>query len=346
MEGPATRLAGSLVAAAFLLGACASGAPTTPASADVSTYFGPPIVLKSTVASQATASVLAPGVVHADVIETDVALAFFNAKRAEVGLPPVAFDANIARAASAHAHYLTLNDASGHDEIEGHPGFSGIDATARVRRHTDAYGASEVLSVLSNHGSAQDALDQIFASPYHRGAIFFDWVRAGGARESTNRSITVVDFADIGHALADNELVAYPYDGQRDVPAAWTDNEVPDPLGPGSAYRGQDVGYPITLSGGASAHIELRTLELRDANGHKVPCHIAALTEADRGRNTAVCTPYQPLAAGTRYSVHATGTLSQISKFSNASFVFDWQFATRRANTPMRVAGDGQPSAQ
>ncbi len=274
-----------------------------------------------------------------------VALAFFNQKRAEVGLPAVAFDAGIAHAASEHAHYLTLNGAAGHDEVEGRPGFTGIDATARVRRHTDVYGASEVLSVFNNRATQREALEQIFDSPYHRGSIFFDWVRGGGAMESANRSITVVDFADIGHALADNELIAWPRDGQTDAPASWTDNEVPDPLGPGGAYRGQEVGYPITLSGGASAHIDLRTLELRDAKGHLVPCHIAPLTAADSGRNTAVCTPYKPLASGETYSVHATGRLSQISRFSNAPFALDWHFTTRASGSYLHVAGQGARNA-
>lgn len=360
MEGPVTRLAGGLAAVALLLGACAS--PTPPAVDQTSTYFGPPIVLKTSTARTGASMVDAShspsntgvrvdrhdvspaSLQHGQMNEAwaaDEALAFFNARRADVGMPPIEYDAAIARAASAHAHYLALNDASGHDEVEGHPGFTGVDATARVRRLTEAYGASEVLSVFGNHASQREALAQIFASPYHRGAIFFDWVRAGAARESANRSITVVDFADIGHALADNELIAYPFDGQSDVPVAWTDNEVPDPLGPGSTYRGLDVGYPITLSGGASAHIELRTFELRDAKGKKVGCHIAPLTEADRGRNTAVCTPYHPLVAGMQYTVHATGTLSQIARFSNAPFVFDWRFTTLDTEGSMRVANDG-----
>jgi uncharacterized protein YkwD len=378
MEGPATRLAIGLAAIALLLSACATH--ESPVPVEASNYFGPPIVLKpagagssapfasptggaattgdtrgvlshtaSVISTESTTVVSGRGANDAkpepNANPTAAALAFFNQKRAEVGLPAVAFDAEIAHAASEHAHYLTLNGAAGHDEVEGRPGFTGIDATARVRRHTDVYGASEVLSVFNNRATQREALEQIFDSPYHRGSIFFDWVRGGAAMESANRSITVVDFADIGHALADNELIAWPRDGQTDVPASWTDNEVPDPLGPGSAYRGQDVGYPITLSGGASAHIDLRTLELRDDKGHLVPCHIAPLTAADSGRNTAVCTPYKPLASGTVYTVHATGRLSQISRFSNAPFALDWHFTTRASGSYLHVAGQGVRNA-
>ena len=319
---------GLVIGAVFIAG-CASSNKQAVATRE-STYFGPPIKLKMANAEFAAQSQPSAG--------PDLALAYFNARRAEVGLPAMAFDANIALAASEHASYLLQNNAHGHDEIAGTPGFTGIDATSRVRRHTDAYGASEVLSVFNNRRSAEDAIEQIFASPYHRGTIFFDWVRAGAAAQTAVTSVTVVDFADIGHALADNELVAYPHDRQADAPLAWTDNEVPDPMGPGSAYRGRDVGYPITLSGGPTAHIELEKFELKDTKGTTIPCHVAAVTPADSGRNTAVCTPLEPLQPGTRYSVHAVGRLTQATRFANAPFALDWTFTTRASHA--MLAGD------
>jgi uncharacterized protein YkwD len=323
MKRPRAMLGMGFVIGAVILAGCASSNKQAVATRE-SSYFGPPIKLKTADNGSATQSQSPLG--------TDIALTYFNARRAEVGLPAMAFDANIALAASEHANYLLRNNAHGHDEVAGAPGFTGIDATSRVRRHTDVYGASEVLSVFNSHRPAEDAIEQIFASPYHRSTIFFDWVRAGAAAQTAATSVTVVDFADIGHALADNELVAYPYDRQADAPVVWTDNEVPDPMGAGSAYRGRDVGYPITLSGGPTAHIELDTFELRNAKGRVFPCHIAALTSADTGRNTAVCTPMEPLQPGTRYLVHAVGRLTQATRFANAPFALDWSFTTRASH--------------
>jgi uncharacterized protein YkwD len=314
---------------AALLGACASKTE----HADHA-----PVVIQSTVKitlhpARPRAAVETP--LAADSNPTAVMLAWLNAQREEVGLAPMTFDADVAAAAAAHARYLQLNDAHGHDEVTGAAGFTGIDVTSRVRRLTPAYGAGEVLSIVGTRdNSSEGAVQQIFASPYHRGAILFDWARAGAAAENRDASgqdarhaVTVVDFADIANPLPDTHLIAYPHDGQRDVPLSWTDVEQPDPMGPGSGYFGQEIGFPITLSGGPSAHIVLRSLELRDARGRRIACKIAALTPADAGRNTAICTPYRPLEAGVRYTAHARGELTQTT-FANEPFDLQWSFTT------------------
>lgn len=254
-------------------------------------------------------------------------LSYINARRAEVGLPPIASDAAVAAAARAHAQYLRLNGARGHDEIAGTQGFTGVDVTTRVRLHTPVYGASEVLAVFGGFQQPSSAIAEIFAAPYHRGAVFFDWARAGEAVDVQKEGITVVDFADIAPVLKDAELIAYPYDGQADAPSSWVDIEQPDPMGANSGYGGAEVGYPITLSGGPNAHIVLTSLSLTDAAGKRVACRIAPVGIADTGRNTAVCTPLQPLARGMRYGVHAVGVLTQASPVK-APFDLQWTFST------------------
>ncbi|KND59681.1 hypothetical protein BVER_00479c [Candidatus Burkholderia verschuerenii] len=228
------------------------------------------------------------------------ALGFVNARREEVGLPAIAVDRGLEAAARDHARYLVLNRVGTHDEIEGRPGFTGADILTRVRLHTQAHSASEVLAMIGSSQTDSSPVEHIFASPYHRGALLFDWARSGEGSLAGSGSVTVMDFADIARTLANNELIAWPYGTQTRVPTAWMNNEQPDPMGPDSGYRGQVLGYPITLSGGPNAHIELQNVELRDARGAKVACRIAPLTAADAARNTAVCTPYEPLKFNTR----------------------------------------------
>jgi hypothetical protein len=226
----------------------------------------------------------------------------------------IAVDDNVAAAAADHARYLDLNRTGSHDETEGKAGFTGIDVITRVRLHAPAYGASEVLAVFGGPRQVDTPIEDIFSAPYHRGAILFDWARAGEASIAGTSSVTVVDFADIAPALPDAELVAWPYDGQRQVPTIWVNNEQPDPMGADGRFRGQVLGYPITLSGGPNAHIELSSFELRDQRGKRVPCRIAPLTAADAARNTAVCTPYEPLRAATSYTVHTLGHVAQLGR--------------------------------
>ncbi|MEM5342867.1 Ig-like domain-containing protein [Paraburkholderia azotifigens] len=103
-------------------------------------------------------------------------------------------------------------------------------------------------------------------------------------------------------------------------------------MGTRSRYRGQVLGFPITLSGGPNAHIELNRVDLLDQRGKKVACRIAPLTLADAARNTAICTPYEPLRAATRYSVHVLGEVSQLGKVM--PFDLAWAFTTRDDERP------------
>lgn len=306
---------------AAVLGVAGCAAPQHDAMPAAVPYTGVPISLHP-----------APGLCALTASVDRSSLGYINARRAEVGLPPIVADRDVAAAAAAHASYLRLNSARGHDEVVGAKGFTGVDVAARVRVHTPAYGASEVQSVFGGVQQPASAITEIFASPLHRGVILFDWARAGEAVDGQNSGITVVDFADIARVLTDAELIAYPYDGQADAPVSWTDIEQPDPMGANSGYFGALVGYPITLSGGPNAHIDLTALELTDARGKRVACKIAPMNGADAGRNTAVCTPLVPLEAGAGYVVHATGFVTQSAAAAKAPFDLRWRFATSPAS--------------
>ena len=309
--------------AAALLGGCETAHKPRVSSASVSPYRGPPVILRRAVGNTDS---------KAPILGYDVAssaLGFFNAQRVAVGLPAVMWDNRVAKAAAAHARYLIGHGEFSHTEISGSSGFTGSDVTDRLRVQLPVSGTSEVLTRYGNSVSDGEAIRQLFASPYHRGVILFDWQLAGAAEQRADATVLVVDFANIRPVLAENELIAYPYDGQTDVATTWTDNEVPDPLGDDSRFNGQRVGFPITLSGGPNAHIEWRRALLSDAEGIAVPCHIAPLRAADSARNTAICTPLKPLRSATRYRVEAVGLLTQLSRFTTvAPFSLQFTFTT------------------
>ncbi|MEQ0777673.1 CAP domain-containing protein [Paraburkholderia tropica] len=307
-----------LAAALTLLAACATKPVVTHVAEPP--YTGPRITLHT--APGVTAFAIQP----ADPLPT--AISYLNARRAELGLNAITADPLVAQAAAAHAHYLEVNRASSHDESENLPGFSGADVATRVRQYTETTGASEVFAVYGGQRVPALPIEEIFDSPYHRGAMLYDWARAGEAVASGDSQITVVDFADPKPAISDTELVVYPYDGQRNAPLSWQNIEQPDPMGPNSRYRGALLGYPLTVSGGTNAHILLEKFELRDGRGKLVSCQIAPLTSADTGRNTAVCTPFSPLHPGTTYTAHATGRLTQQFGVANAPFDVRWSFST------------------
>jgi hypothetical protein len=82
----------------------------------------------------------APGPSNTILVGRATALDYVNARREEVGLPPIALDDGLAAAAAARAKYLDLNRVGTHDEIAGNPGLTGVDVITRVRLHTPADG--------------------------------------------------------------------------------------------------------------------------------------------------------------------------------------------------------------
>ncbi|MDP9266310.1 MAG: CAP domain-containing protein, partial [Chloroflexota bacterium] len=114
-----------------------------------------------------------------------------NELRAAVGAPAVRADDRVTLAAQRHAEYLAQNNALGHDETPGAPGFSGVFVRDRLAAQgfTDA-NASEVATSFS---SGTEGVRSLWVLPYHRlglmhpQAVVVGW----GHAEVAGRSITV-----------------------------------------------------------------------------------------------------------------------------------------------------------
>ncbi|MCY1239594.1 allantoicase [compost metagenome] len=122
----------------------------------------------------------------------------------------------------------------------------------------------------------------------------------------------------------DSQMVAYPVNGQADVPASWVNSESPNPA-PG--YEGKTVGYPVSLQAiNTSLQFDADNFAITDAQGASVNClkvdsRSSGLSSAARG--LAICTPVAPLASGQRYNVHVTGRLG------SQPVDLSWSFTTR-----------------
>ncbi len=143
-----TTIAACFVALAALAG-CAS--KSTLVEKPEPPYDGPVVRLRH-----------APGPSGTILVGQATALDYVNARRQEAGLPLIALDDGLA-AAAAHAKYLDLNRVGTHDEIAGNPGFTGVDVISRVRLHTPADGASEVLAVFGGPRPVDTPIEDIFA---------------------------------------------------------------------------------------------------------------------------------------------------------------------------------------
>lgn len=257
-------------------------------------------------------------------------LCYANYRREQVGLPPLGVRDPLGTAAQNHSAYMLANQLLTHDESAGQPGFTGATAETRIQALYPTNATAEVVATANKWTSVaganltlapRDALVvDLINAPFHRAALLGGYASAGsgyaervgaGSNGGTAASYyQTIDLADASPGGAANLMVAYPYDGQADVPASWVNHESPDPA---PAYAGRTVGYPVTLQAIDSAlAFNADTFTITDAQGRNVDCakvdaRTAGMASAARG--LAICTPLAPLASGQRYHVTVTGTL-------------------------------------
>ncbi|WP_432259670.1 CAP domain-containing protein [Cupriavidus sp. TMH.W2] len=270
-------------------------------------------------------------------------LCYANYRREQVGLPPLVSRDALNTTAQSHTAYMLANATLTHDEISGNPGFTGATANGRVQAvyPTDATaevvaGANRWTSVANAQLSMQpkDALvSNLIDAPFHRAALlgsygsagsgFAEWVGANGSGTSANYYQTI-DLADRSKAGSDNQMVAYPFDGQSDVPVSWVNTESPNPA-PG--YQNSTMGYPVLLQAiNTSLQFAADNFVITDAQGNNVNCikvdsRSSGLSSDASG--LAICTPVAPLASQQRYSVRVTGRLG------SQPVDLSWSFTTR-----------------
>lgn len=266
------------------------------------------------------------------------ALGRANVYRARVGVMPLLSHPALLQAAENHTNYLVTNyaDASAwlygaHGEVEGKPFFTGKWPVDRIAVANYPWaGGSEVIHGV---GDPVASIDGWMATVYHRFPIIDPYNHFAGYanHDVLPVQIDVLDFgtgpqtAGIWLPAAPFPL-AYPIDGQIDVPTAWNGAEIPDPLPKGT--RGP-VGYPFTLQaiGGKMTieHADLRTLAGEQIAIHPNP------PDCESGRCLAVIA-VAPLLPQTSYVVTASGTVGDVP------FDGEWHFTTRSDTTPIQAA--------
>jgi uncharacterized protein YkwD len=270
-------------------------------------------------------------------------LCYANYRREQVGLPPLAARDALNTVAQNHTGYMLANATLTHDEVSGKSGYTGATPNARIQAAYPTNGTAEVVAGANRWTSVANAnlsmspkdalVSDLINAPFHRAALLGSYGSAGsGFAESVgpNGSGTsasyyqTIDLADASKGGSDNQMVAYPFNGQADVPASWVNSESPNPA-PG--YEGKTVGYPVSLQAiNTSLQFDADNFAITDAQGNSVNClkvdsRSSGLSSAARG--LAICTPVAPLASGQRYNVRVTGRLG------SQPVDLSWSFTTR-----------------
>ena len=261
----------------------------------------------------------------------DQAIEHVNTYRALVGAIPLLPHPAIMTAAQNHAAYYMTNHAdasaeiySAHGEVNGKPGYTGKWPSDRIKATGFPWpGGAEVMHFV---GAPISSVDGWMATIFHRLLLLDPNAHYAGYGSDKNANVAV-DVLDLGAGPIDAGVwssavpypLAYPFDGQTNVPPSWSGGESPDPLPPGAQ---RPVGYPFTLQGiGGTVHID--TIELRTAAGQTVSVH----------PNPTDCATFHcyaviavaPLQPNTEYVVEASGNVAGVA------FHQQWHFTTGAA---------------
>ena len=239
-----------------------------------------------------------------------------NDLRSAVGAPVVRTDPRVVTAAQRHAEYLAQNNALGHDETAGAPGFTGV--SVRDRLAAQGYPDANASEVATSFSSGAEGVRSLWVLPYHRlgmmhpHAVIAGWGHATSGGRAITVGVLVYDFASSAP-----ERVRVPAPDQR-VAGTYSGEETPEVVPAGAA---RPVGYPIMVVYSGARPVDLRSARITDANGRDLAYHVVPQLYE---RDYVAIIPATPLAAGTRFRVRLD------LRVAGADVTDEWEFESER----------------
>jgi uncharacterized protein YkwD len=290
--------------------------PTQTLVAPSPTASEPVPTATATTAPTATPSSTASPTASPNANDAAEMLRVHNELRAAVGAPVVRGDQRVTTAAQRHAEYLAQNNALGHDEIAGAPGFTG--ASVRDRLTAQGYIDANASEVATSFSSGTEGVRSLWVLPYHRlglmhpHAVVAGWGHAVNAGRAVTVGVIVYDFASQAP-----ERVRTPAADQR-VAGTYSGEEIPDVLPAGAA---RPVGYPIMVVYSGARPVDLRNARVTDASGRDLAYHVVPQLYE---RDYIAIIPATPLSPGGRYRVRLDLSVA------GGDVTEEWEFEAER----------------
>jgi uncharacterized protein YkwD len=256
---------------------------------------------------------------------------WFNFRRQQMGLAPVARNAQVDKAALAHSNYQAINDFITHDEVSTRRGFTGSTVFERLQSAGYSlpgsnYAFGEVISATGDR-SGVNAAEELITAIYHRFVIMepkFLEAGAGVATGSSGYTYFTTNFATRTlnqGGLGNGGLVTYPFNGQQNLPTVFYSNqEQPDPV-----PDRNEVGYPVSVHADITSRLKVSSFTISPRG--RAPLSTLLLTYDNDKEiaepSVAAIIPIDVLQPQTDYDVRFTGTVDNVAV--NRS----WSFRTR-----------------
>jgi uncharacterized protein YkwD len=256
---------------------------------------------------------------------------WFNFRRQQMGLAPVARNAQVDKAALAHSNYQATNDFITHDEVSTRRGFTGVTVAQRLQSAgyslpDSNYAFGEVISATGDK-SGVNAAEELITAIYHRFVIMepkFLEAGVGVGTGSSGYTYFTTNFTTrvlTQGGLDNGGLVTYPFNGQQNLPTVFFSNqEQPDPV-----PDRNEVGYPVSVHVDITATLKVGSFTINPRG--RAPLSTLLLT-ADNDTeiakpSVAAIIPLDVLQPQTDYDVRFVGTVDNVAV--NRS----WSFRTR-----------------
>ncbi len=220
-----------------------------------------------------------------------------NCYRSLLGLEPGVLEERLDAASQAHAEYMDGEGVLAHAEDPEVEGFTGEQVWDRIA----AAGWDDQVGLLISEVVAEGpepaaAVDLWVDSVYHRSPFTApEWVAAGFGSAGAYSSMAFV----MPYPQQRDVAVAYPVNGQVDVPTSFdSDTESPDPA-PGHGV----VGYPVTVSVSstdAESGLRLDSGQIRGPGGAIDVIELDP-TNDESLYDMVALVPTEPLEPGTAY---------------------------------------------
>lgn len=296
-------------------------APTTVASSNTST----------TTTSTAATNTLVTSVPKTTYVGEELAaFELLNKEREHCGFGLLAQNAKLDAAARGHADWLLINNYTGHFQVAGTPGFTGVDSTARII--ASGYGdgkdfkGSEVVhgSPILKDGQGEDGVRTFATAPYHAIPLMTGNYREVGVSvrdvndvglSKSNRSASTIELeylASAGPQLFESKKVrTYPCEGTTGVKSS-LNGESPNPV-PGRNLATNPTGSTILVIGDLGKTLTITSATMTNTvSGADVKLLPVVTVDNDPNKrlasNEGFFLPDAPLSATTAYRVNITGT--------------------------------------
>lgn len=256
---------------------------------------------------------------------------WFNFRRQQMGLAPMARNTLIDKAALAHSDYQAINDTITHEEVSSRRGFTGVTVLGRLRaaqyqfpQSNYAYG--EVISATADTNGA-GAAEDLIAAIYHRFVIFepkFLETGAASATAGSGYTYFTTNFAtrtlDQG-GLGSGRLVTYPFQDQQNLPTVFYSNqEQPDPV-----PDRNEVGYPVSVHADITSILTVQSFTISPRGGAALATTLLTFENDPNISEPSVASiiPLAVLQPQTVYDVRFAGAVDDVP------VTRAWSFKTR-----------------